>query len=477
MHRTGTTLGLILAAGLAAGASLIALAGPLDPPAGPVSSTYKTLSEIEPRIAINATNTPGDADSVYRITAPGSYYLTGNISGANGKHAIEIDSDNVTLDLNGFTLQGVAGSLDGINLSGFFRATFKNGVIQGFGRSGIEGSGGAASLIAGIKVTACGQYGIAINSGSVVRDCIVSACTNVGIITSNGVIVENCVAGSNGTHGIQAGTDSIVRNCIASGNVAGGITTASVDNLTVIDCIADGNGGTGIACNDRSSVAGSVSRNNGQAGISCGIGSLLRGCSATDNTGDGFVTLATCSITACTASGNGERGFETTSSTIAHCTARENGSDGFYIASGSVITACTAAANLGDGISTSTGNTITQNTCSFNGIHGIDAAGDNRIVENSCDNNGATAVGAGIHIPDGTLFVINSDCRIEGNNCTDNDYGIWLEDTGNLAARNSASSNASGNYNIVAGNAVAAIVNVAGNGAFSSTNTWSNLEF
>ena len=55
----------------------------------------------EPRIAINTASTPGDADSVFRITQPGSYYLTGNTSGVAAKHGIEIDASDVTLDLMG----------------------------------------------------------------------------------------------------------------------------------------------------------------------------------------------------------------------------------------------------------------------------------------------------------------------------------------------------------------------------------------
>jgi len=62
-----------------------ASAGDLNPPPGPVAPTMKSLSEVEPRIAINATNTPGDADSLFKITQPGSYYLTGNITGVAGK--------------------------------------------------------------------------------------------------------------------------------------------------------------------------------------------------------------------------------------------------------------------------------------------------------------------------------------------------------------------------------------------------------
>jgi len=59
-----------------------ATAGDLNPPAGAVSGTMKTLVDVEPRIAINATNTPGDADSLFRIAQRGSY--RGNTSTSNG---------------------------------------------------------------------------------------------------------------------------------------------------------------------------------------------------------------------------------------------------------------------------------------------------------------------------------------------------------------------------------------------------------
>ena len=102
--------GLVVVAG-----TLVAVAGPLDPPAGPVAPTYKTLTEVEPRIAINAVNTPGGVDSVYRITEPGSYYLTGNVQGVDGKSCIELMTGNVTIDLSGFELlqgeRGIANSV------------------------------------------------------------------------------------------------------------------------------------------------------------------------------------------------------------------------------------------------------------------------------------------------------------------------------------------------------------------------------
>ena len=66
-------------------------AGPLSPPAGAVAPTHKTLTEVEPRTPINSTTTPGDANSTFKITQPGSYYLVGNLVGSSGRHGIEID--------------------------------------------------------------------------------------------------------------------------------------------------------------------------------------------------------------------------------------------------------------------------------------------------------------------------------------------------------------------------------------------------
>src|ERR1041385_1287872 len=89
---------LLASAGTVVGIAAWTAAGPINPPAGPVASSYKTLTEVEPRVVVNATNTPGDANSVYRITASGSYYLDQNLTCVSGKHGIKIDAENVTLD-------------------------------------------------------------------------------------------------------------------------------------------------------------------------------------------------------------------------------------------------------------------------------------------------------------------------------------------------------------------------------------------
>jgi hypothetical protein len=107
-------------AGIAA-ISRTAGAGPIDPPAGPITSTGKTLQSLyeriargdaglaEPRTAVQSLS--GTPTCLHLIDQPGSYYLTGNLGGASGKSTIEIVAPDVTLDLSGFTINADAAVL------------------------------------------------------------------------------------------------------------------------------------------------------------------------------------------------------------------------------------------------------------------------------------------------------------------------------------------------------------------------------
>jgi hypothetical protein len=168
-------------------------AGDLNPPAGPVSSSMKTLGEIEPRIAINGINTPGDALGLFKITQRGSYYLTGNITGVVGKDGIEIAASGVTLDLNGFDLLGVAGSWDGVHvtLGTLTNIAVVNGSIRSWGGDGVDlGTNGALNCR--------------------VADLLASGNTGSGITTNNGSTITNCSAYQNTGTGISSGTSCTV---------------------------------------------------------------------------------------------------------------------------------------------------------------------------------------------------------------------------------------------------------------------------
>src|SRR5689334_14686480 len=71
--------------------------GSLTPPGAP-APTMKTLSQVEPRTPISSLP--------YTITNPGSFYVTTNLNYSGAGNGITVSSGNVTIDLNGFTLQG-----------------------------------------------------------------------------------------------------------------------------------------------------------------------------------------------------------------------------------------------------------------------------------------------------------------------------------------------------------------------------------
>src|SRR4051794_15270642 len=75
--------------------------GSLTPPGAP-APTMKSLDQIEARTIIPSLP--------YVITNAGSYYLATNLTGSAGTNGITVIADNVSIDLNGFSLIGKPGS-------------------------------------------------------------------------------------------------------------------------------------------------------------------------------------------------------------------------------------------------------------------------------------------------------------------------------------------------------------------------------
>jgi len=212
--------------GLVALAATPSQAGPLDPPPGPIGPTSKPLAEVEARTAVNAANTPGGFGSLFTITQPGSYYLTGNVAGESGKCGVEITASNVTLDLNGFALAGVAGSLDAIRVTGATAraVSVSNGSITGWGEDGIEFFATSMYSVVDVRVSLC--TGVGIKGGSVGRigACAVRSNGSHGITSNEQGIIESCTAFFNGGAGIRASFgECVITNCVTRGNTVAGI--------------------------------------------------------------------------------------------------------------------------------------------------------------------------------------------------------------------------------------------------------------
>lgn len=349
MNAPNGPLGALAAAALAA----LANAGPLAPPIGPVESTYKTLAQVEPRTEIGPVNTPGDADSLFKISSPGSYYLSRDWRGVPDKAGIEIAADDVTIDLNGFTLRGVPTADSGITTFATVRTNIRivNGVVTDWGQdvpSGIE----------------------------------LWACTNVH--------VRDVTARDNGQMGIWVGTNSLVESCLVFSNDGDGIRAGGLS--AVRSCLASANGGFGVLVSTESTILDSSASLNGSGGFFTSSGSVLSRCFASRNDGSGFHLNDGADISRCAAWDNDLHGFETGSAVITRCNASRNGSDGIRVTGPSLVEGNDCYLNAGNGAA---GILVNASNCRLRDNHlvmndvGIDIDGTgNFVVRNTADGNG-----------------------------------------------------------------------------------------
>lgn len=200
--------------------------GSLTPPGAP-APTMRTLNQIEPRIPISFLPT--------NILTSGSYYVTTNLTGTPSFDGIEISANNVTLDLSGFTLTGVASSQNGIRVSGTYtNIIVRNGTVVNWGFSGVDAfySGSPRNMLfENITASGNGISGVANGSGitteaaSIIKDCL--ACNNPqGGIYCNGGLVTGCIARGNSGTGI-AGVNCNIRDCTVDSTTGDGIQIAT----------------------------------------------------------------------------------------------------------------------------------------------------------------------------------------------------------------------------------------------------------
>ena len=227
--------------------------------------------------------TPGDTPGFpVTISLPGSYRLAGNLTTPNANTtAIQITANNVTLDLNGFTISGpgVTGTgmgvdartqcaAPGIGCSGI---TITNGTIQGMGGGAIfAGENAWVERIRALGNFDGGPLGIIIqvNPNSTVTHCIASG--NQGTTTFTEIIA--------------AGGGSTVTNNVVNLNVGQAIVAIGVSDATVSGNTVWGNksiattfpGISGIESLGGSTISGNTVAQNTAPGNAVGLRLISR---------------------------------------------------------------------------------------------------------------------------------------------------------------------------------------------------------
>ncbi len=227
----------------------IASAGRLAPPPGPVTPTMVSLDQIEPRRSLN--DLAGDANSTVVVSQPGQYFLSADLVGEPGKHGVRIATTGaVSIVLNGFSLVGVPGSLNGIDMSvpqGSSGARLHVRCADGSCRASVRDWGGDGVHTSHVPDVRCQGFTSENNGGN-----------GLAHLHAEGVVHRDVAA----------------RNCLASGFFISNIISGSVafHHTALIDCHASTNFLFGMHCDDPADgycvdVAGGSYNDNGSHGL------------------------------------------------------------------------------------------------------------------------------------------------------------------------------------------------------------------
>jgi hypothetical protein len=213
----------------------------------------------------------------YTISAPGAYYLGGDLSYSGNGEGIAVNADNVTLDLMGFTLTNTGTGTEtrrvGISMYSRKNVEIRNGTVRGWLR-GINDDGtglahrvinvrlednltgvylsGKGHLIQGCTASSSGsdlngfviEFGCGIISGCLVKNLYYGIfVTNENSVISGNVVLGNGAVGSVGIYsfgGLVMGNE--VSNCgnlgiwsSGTGSIIGNtVNTASSSQTGVI---------------------------------------------------------------------------------------------------------------------------------------------------------------------------------------------------------------------------------------------------
>jgi len=191
--------------------------------------------------------TPGDAAGFpATLSKPGRYKLASNLNAPDGTTAIEVTANNVTIDLNGFTIRSTTGSSSGHGIDAQVSVGIKvtNGTITGF-NSAINNFDGAFAVIENMRLLS-NQTGFVGGSDAQIRNNTMVSNPSYGVrCGARCVIDRNVITGNYVTEGILiSGGGAMVLGNVIAGNQGPGIGVTVVDKSGyAYNILVDNNGG------------------------------------------------------------------------------------------------------------------------------------------------------------------------------------------------------------------------------------------
>jgi hypothetical protein len=275
--------------------------GVLTPPGAP-APTMKTLAQMEPRTPISS--------APITITAPGSYYLITNLT-ISSNTAISVSANNVTLDLNGFTIfstENPAASSVGISLNAGTNISIFHGFISGgvIINGGTYGGSGFAN-----GISASNAVNVRVSGVSV------CGCLDSGVYLGDNSVVESCTVNTAGSYGVYATavSDTTAQNC--------GVVGVYAANCANNCCGAAFGAGTGVSANAANNCNGTAG--TGGTGVYASSGMNCVGTAGTAGTGVSMITANNCYGTA------GTGGVGVSAVTANNCTGTTTGGEGVAV--------------------------------------------------------------------------------------------------------------------------------------------------
>jgi Right handed beta helix region len=201
----------------------------------------------------------GDAaDFPVTILQPGSYRLTSRLEGTSATiPVIDIQAEPVTLDLNGFDVQGNfrGPNPTGVGILGGQRVALRNGSVHHAASDGVRV--GSSSRIDDLHVYANAGAGLVVGGESTIRGVVATSNGGNGITAGAASVIAGCTATVNGESGIELVYGSVTastatQNAQLGGNFGYGVSFGGNVFAGNLRDVATAHASAGNFCEDRS---------------------------------------------------------------------------------------------------------------------------------------------------------------------------------------------------------------------------------